>query len=186
MESFLRGEALVMFNKEARRACVCTYLQAPWFGVVMVGSSFLLSFMVLAVGCFLAWRGRPLPRLIIFGSALTVSALLFFPGAEITGFVGAESVERLRHFSDHTLWEASVWAHFLIFLWLGLLLWLCRPDLRNWKSWALVVVLAVGAELAQDLAPERSPRLEDVISNLAGGVTGLCLAIFFLHIRKRW
>ena len=55
------------------------------------------------------------------------------------------------------------------------LVWLCRADLRGWKAWGLVVVLAVAAELAQDLAPGRSPRVDDVLLNLAGGMVGLLL-----------
>ena len=60
-----------------------------------------------------------------------------------------------------------------------------RADLRNWKGWALVVVLAVAAELAQDLAPGRSPRLDDVLLNLAGGMAGIVLAIMLRWIARR-
>lgn len=148
-------------------------------------SDLLLGVLVLAVGFFLARRGRPLTRLLVFGSALLVSALLFLPGSQITGFVGAEGVGHMRRLAAHTPWGVSEWVHFLVFLWLGLLLWLGRSDLRNWKGWAVVVVLAVAAELAQDLAPGRSPRLDDVLLNLAGGMAGIVLAMVLRRLWKR-
>lgn len=148
-------------------------------------SDLLLGVLVLAVGFFLARRGRPLVRVLVFASALVVSALLFLPGAQITGFVGSDGIGHMRRLAAHTSWNVSEWVHFLIFLWLGLLLWLGRPDLRNWKGWALVVVLAVAAELAQDLAPGRAPRLDDVLLNLAGGMAGIVLAILLRRLWKR-
>src|SRR5690606_7339412 len=148
-------------------------------------SDLLLGLLVLAVGWFLARRGRPLVRLLVFASALLVSALLFLPGAQITGAVGPEGIGHMRRLAALTPWSASEWVHFLIFLWLGLLLWLGRPDLRNWKGWALVIVLAVAAELAQDLAPGRSPRLDDVLLNVAGGMVGVLLGIVLRRLFRR-
>lgn len=147
-------------------------------------SDLLLGALVLAVGWFLSRRGGTLVRMLIFASALLVSALLFLPGAQITGAVGPEGIGVLRRLAAQTPWSVSEWAHFLIFLWLGLLLWLGRADLRNWKGWAVIVVLAVAAELAQDLAPGRSPRLDDVLLNLAGGMAGIVLGIVLRRLKR--
>ncbi|MGY0561672.1 VanZ family protein [Luteimonas sp. A277] len=148
-------------------------------------SDLLLGVMVLAVGWFLARRGRPLTRVLVFASALVVSALLFLPGSQISGIVGPEGIGHMRRLAAPTPWAVAEWVHFLIFLWLGLLLWLGRADLRNWKGWALIAVLAVAAELAQDLAPGRSPRVDDVLLNLAGGMAGIVLAITLRKLLKR-
>lgn len=137
----------------------------------------LLAVMALAVGLVLAWRASARARLLLFGSALVVSGLLFMPGEQITGAVGKDGIRWLRELAGRTPWDVSDWTHFLIFVWLGLLLWLARTDLRGWKAWCLVAVLAVAAELAQGLAPERSPRLDDVLLNLIGGMVGVLLGI---------
>lgn len=145
----------------------------------------LLGVLVLGVGVWLARRGRPLVRVALFGSALLVSALLFLPGAQITGAVGPDGIAWMRRTAAQTPWNVSEWVHFLVFLWLGVLLWLGRPDLRNWKGWAMVIVLAVAAELVQDLAPGRSPRLDDVLLNLAGGMAGVLVGIGLRRLWKR-
>lgn len=145
----------------------------------------LLGAMVLGVAWLLARRGRPLVRVLVFASALVVSALLFLPGSQIRATVGRDALSLMSNLAASTPWAVAEWVHFLIFLWLGLLLWLGRADLRNWKGWALVVVLAVAAELAQDLAPGRSPRLDDVLLNLAGGMAGIVLAIMLRWIARR-
>lgn len=145
----------------------------------------LLGVLALAVGLFLARRGSPLTRVLVFGSALVVSALLFLPGGQITGFVGRDGIGLMRRLAAHTPWAPAEWVHVLIFLWLGLLLWLGRADLRNWKGWALVAVLAVAAEVAQVLTPEREPRVGDVLLNLAGGMAGIVLAILLRRVARR-
>ena len=137
----------------------------------------LLGAMALVVGLLLAWRSGPVGRVLLFGSSLLVSGLLFLPGAQISGWVGKDAIKTLRHAVAGTPLDISDWTHFIIFAWLGLLLWLCRPDLRGWKAWGLVVLLAVAAELAQALAPARASRLDDVLLNLAGGMVGLLLAM---------
>lgn len=147
-------------------------------------SDLLLGVLVLAAGWFLTRRGGILFRVLFFGSALAISVLLFLPGSQISVF-GPEGIGLLRRLSAHTPWGVSEWVHFLVFLWLGLLLWLGRSDLRNWKGWAVIVVLAVAAELAQDLAPGRSPRLDDVLLNLAGGMAGIVLGIALRKLRRR-
>lgn len=145
----------------------------------------LLGVLALAVGLFLARRGSPLTRVLVFGSALVVSALLFLPGGQITGFIGRDGIGLMGRLAAHTPWAPAEWVHVLIFLWLGLLLWLGRADLRNWKGWALVAVLAVAAEVAQVLTPEREPRVGDVLLNLAGGMAGIVLAILLRRVARR-
>lgn len=143
----------------------------------MGAADLLLGAMALIVGLLLAWRSGPLGRLLLFGSAILVSALLFLPGVQIAGLVGPDAIKAMRRASAGTPWDISDWTHFAIFAWLGLLVWLCRVDLRGWKAWALLVLLAVAAEVAQGLAPARAPRLDDVLLNLAGGMAGLLLAM---------
>lgn len=137
----------------------------------------LLAVLALAVGLAMAWRASGPARLLVFGSALVVSGLLFMPGEQIAGLVGKDGIRSLRELAGRTPWDISELTHFLIFAWLGVLLWLARSDLRGWKAWGLVVLLAVAAEGAQGLAPAREPRLDDVLLNLAGGMAGLLLGI---------
>lgn len=145
----------------------------------------LLGVMVLGIAWFLARRGRPLVRALVFLSALVVSALLFLPGGFIRRTVGRDALTVMGDLAAHTPWAVAEWVHFLIFLWLGLLLWLGRSDLRNWKGWGLMTVLAVGAEMAQALAPNREPRVGDVLLNLAGGVAGIVLVILLRKLFRR-
>lgn len=141
-----------------------------------MGDLFLAA-LALAVGLVLSWRSDPSARLLVFGSAVIISALLFLPGEQITGAIGREAVAVLGRLAGRTPWGISDWTHFLVFAWLGFLLWLARADLRGWKAWALVIGLAVAAELAQGLAPGRSPRVDDVLLNLAGGMLGIIVAV---------
>ena len=145
----------------------------------------LLAVLVLGVGLFLARRARPLVAAILFVSAITVSAMLFLPGSQLTAILGSDGVRLLNRFAAATPWSVAEWMHVFIFLWLGLLLWLGRADLRGWKAWILVVVLAVASELAQGLTLGREPRLEDVLLNLAGGMAGIVLAIGLRKLIKR-
>ena len=84
-----------------------------------------------------------------------------------------------------TPWQLSDWIHFAIFSWLGVLLWLGRPDLRGWKAWLAIVVLAVAAELAQILSPDRQARLDDVLLNLGGGMLGVVVGILIRQMRPK-
>lgn len=137
----------------------------------------VLAVLALVVGLVLAWRARGAARLLVFGSAVLVSGLLFMPGEQITGLVGKDGIRSLRGLAALTPWHISELTHFLIFVWLGLLLWLARADLRGWKAWGLVVGLAIAAEVAQGFAPAREPRLDDALLNLAGGMAGLLVGI---------
>lgn len=143
----------------------------------MAASDVLLGGMALAVGLLLAWRSGPVGRVALFGSAMVVSALLFLPGEQIAALIGKDAIAWFRGAAARTPWDVSEWTHFVIFIWLGLLVWLCRADLRGWKAWGLVVVLSVAAELAQGLAPGREPRVDDVLLNLAGGMAGLLVGV---------
>src|SRR5690606_33571830 len=105
----------------------------------------------------LAWRSGPVARVVLFGSAMLVSGLLFLPGSQLAGLVGRDAMRCAEGWAAKTPWAVSDWMHFLIFAWLGLLLWLARADFRGWKGWALVTGLAVAAEVAQGLAPAREP-----------------------------
>lgn len=133
----------------------------------------IIAVLALAVGVALAWRSGPAVRLVLFASALAISAMLFLPGSQLTSIIGKDVVKAMNRMVADTPWSLSDWLHFAIFVWLGLMLWLGRADLRGWKAWGLVVLLAVAAELAQGLAPERSPKIDDVFLNLAGGMAGL-------------
>lgn len=137
----------------------------------------LLAVLALAVGLALAWRASGPGKLLVFGSAVLVSGLLFMPGEQIAGVVGRDGIRSLRELAGLTPWDISELTHFLIFVWLGLLLWMARADLRGWKAWGLVMALAIAAEVAQGLAPGREPRLDDMLLNLAGGMAGLVLAV---------
>lgn len=145
----------------------------------------LLAVLVLAVGVFLARRSRPFVAAVLFVSAITVSAMLFLPGSQLTAILGNDGVRLLNRFAAATPWSVSEWMHVFIFLWLGLLLWLGRADLRGWKAWSLVVALAVASELAQGLTPGREPKMDDVFLNLAGGMAGILLAIVTRRLLKR-
>ena len=140
-------------------------------------SELILAALALLVGVALAWRSGPLERVMLFLSALLISAMLFLPGSQLVGLLGKDSVRALERLVSVTPWSLSDWLHFVIFGWLGLALWLGRADLRGWEAWLLVVVLAVAAEVAQGLAPDRAPRLDDVLLNLAGGMAGLLFGI---------
>ena len=132
----------------------------------------------------MAWGSGPVARVVLFITALVVAAMLFLPGSQLAAIVGADAVAAMTRMVADTPWSLSDWLHFLIFVWLGLLLWLGRADLRGWKAWSLIAVLAVAAELAQGFAPERSPRVDDVFLNLAGGMVGLMAGVLLTRLRR--
>lgn len=133
--------------------------------------------MALGVGVVVAWRSGPVARVLLFVSAMLIAGLLFLPGTQLSAIIGKDAVRWMTHAAASTPWAVSDWMHFAIFIWLGMLLWLGRPDLRGWKVWVLVVVLAIAAEVAQGLAPDREARLDDVFLNLAGGMAGLLVGV---------
>lgn len=143
----------------------------------MSATDVLLAVMALCVGAALAWRSGPVARVVLFASAMVVSGLLFLPGSQLTALAGEGLTGWMTGLAAATPWSLSDWMHFVIFAWLGLLLWLGRPDLRGWKGWGAIVVLAVAAELAQGLSGDREARVDDVLLNLAGGMVGVVLGI---------
>lgn len=143
----------------------------------MTAVDLLLGALALGVGVLLAWNSRPIAKALLFSSAMLVAALLFLPGQQLTSIASDAAMRWATKMAAYTPWAVSDWIHFVLFAWLGVLLWLGRPDLRGWKVWGAIGVLAVAAELAQWLAPEREVWLEDVLLNLAGGVTGLLFGI---------
>lgn len=151
----------------------------------MTSADLLLAAMVLGVAIFLARGSHPLLGLLLVVSAVAVSALLFLPTRELGAWIGMGRVHWFHALAGSTPLDPAEWIHLLAFAWLGLLLWLGRADLRNWKGWALLVALGVGSELAQTLTQDREPRLADVVLNLAGGVAGVLLAMLVRRI-VRW
>ena len=143
----------------------------------MSATDLLLAAMALCVGVALAWRSGPTAKIVLFASAILVSCLLFLPGSQLAELIGKDAMRWTTRLAARTPWAVSDWMHFVIFVWLGLLLWLGRPDLRGWKGWAAIVVLAVAAELAQGLSADRESRLDDVFLNLAGGMMGVVMGI---------
>lgn len=151
----------------------------------MSQADLLLAVMALAVGLALAWRSVPAARAALFVSALLVAGLLFLPGSQLAALAGEDALGGLTRLAARTPWTVSDWMHFVIFAWLGLLLWLGRPDLRGWKGLGAIVVLAVAAELAQGLSADREPRVDDVLLNLVGGAVGVALGLAVRAMRRR-
>lgn len=143
----------------------------------MSAGDVLLVAMALVVSTGLAWRAGRAWRLLLFASALVVSALLFFPSALLAALIGSDVLATVEGLAARTPWRLSDWIHFLVFAWLGLLLWLARPDLRGAKGLALLAGLAVAAELSQGLTATREVRVGDVVLNLVGCGVGVLLAL---------
>jgi hypothetical protein len=135
----------------------------------------LLLALICGVCLTLAWRTQLVPKLATLAGAMLASGLLFLPGPRLVAIFGAHNVAQWNRWARLTPWSLSDWAHFAIFVLLGALLWICRTDLRGWRAWAVIAVLATAAELAQELAPGRSPEIRDVVLNLLGGALGLQL-----------
>ena len=150
----------------------------------MTAADLLLGVLALGVGVLLAWNSRPMAKVLLFSSAVVVAALLFLPGQQLASIAGRPAMRWATEMAARTPWAVSDWIHFVLFVWLGALLWLGRPDLRSWKAWVAIAVLAIAAELAQWLAPEREVWLEDALLNLAGGVTGLVCGVAFVAARN--
>lgn len=151
----------------------------------MNATDVLLGAMAVIVALLLAWGSTPVGRWVLFGSGLLVAVLLFLPGGQITGLIGNDAVAALRRAAARTPWDVSDWTHFVIFVWLGLVVWLGRADLRGMKACGLVLGLAAAAELAQGWAPGREPRADDLVLNLAGGAVGLALGVLACWLSRK-
>ncbi|MGY1425102.1 VanZ family protein [Lysobacter sp. A289] len=144
--------------------------------------------LALALGVSL-WLGRGSGRsgqVLLVLSALAISALLFLPTAWLQTAAGPSLMSSLEVVAARLSWELSDAVHFLIFVWLALLLRVLRRDLRGWRGIAVLLVLAVAAELTQGLTSGREVRLDDVAINLLGAGTGLLLAAGVLARRRRF
>lgn len=132
------------------------------------------------------WLGRraTLPaRIALWGSTLLVSAAMFLPSTRLSAWIGPGVLGALT--TALQPWEIGDVSHFLAFTWLGLVLWLLRPDLRGWRGVAVLVALATVGELIQGaMTVERSARLGDVMFNLLGAVLGLALAGMMLGVAR--
>ncbi|PJJ96603.1 hypothetical protein CO641_12085 [Lysobacteraceae bacterium NML91-0213] len=142
----------------------------------MTGADVLLAVLALGVAIFLSRGSRLLVAALLIASALAVSAMLFLPTPLLTGLLGADCVQRLYGLTRSTPLDPPEWIHLLAFAWLGLLVWLARKDVRNWRGVVLVIALGVAAELSQRLTDGRQPKLEDAALNVLGGLTGMLLA----------
>ena len=136
----------------------------------------LLLLLVLAVSTWIARSSSHAARVVLFGSAVVVSAALFLPSSMLRATIGPEALASIEVAFDSISWTLANVAHFTAFLWLALVVWTLRPDLRGWRSVAALGILAVASELAQRLTSERSPHLNDAGVNLMGAGMGLLLA----------
>lgn len=137
----------------------------------------VIAMAALAVAACLGASARPRARLVLFISALLISAALFLPLTLLRASLPLpvmRALESLAHALHATVPEL---AHLLIFSWLAWALWTLRPDWRGWRTIAVLVVLAIGSELAQGLTVERHPRVSDVGIDLLAEAVGLVIAI---------
>lgn len=142
----------------------------------------VLLTLALAVGLSIGRRSSRATRMVLLGSALMISAAFFLPSSLLRAVLGPGALASLESVAGVFSWELADVVHFIAFLWLALMLWTLRPDLRGWRAVAGLLVLASAAELVQGLTVERSPRLDDVAVNLLGAGCGLLLAVVYLAL----
>jgi hypothetical protein len=143
----------------------------------MTGPNLLLAILTTGVAMLLARKSQPLAGALLAASALAVSAILFLPTGWLIDRVGIQRVYWLYGLADPTPLEPPEWAHVFAFLWLGLVLWLARSDLRSWKGFVLIALLSVASEASQMLTADRTPRAMDAAVNMLGAGTGILLAV---------
>lgn len=147
-----------------------------WTDVVMV-------VMAVLVSLWLGHRATPLARIALWSSALLVSATMFMPSSVLRDWVGPSLLGAVTAALRPLVIDDM--SHFLAFAWLGLVLWLLRPDLRGWRAVVVLVVLAIVGELVQGvLTVERSAHIVDVAINLLGSALGLGLALVVSKLAK--
>lgn len=142
----------------------------------MTGADILLTVLALGVAILLARGSHRLIGVLLIASALGVSAILFLPTAMLGDWFGMDRVHRLHDLTSATPLDFPEWIHLFAFAWLGLLIWLARKDVRNWRGVMLVAALGVAAELSQWLTDGRQPKVEDAVLNVVGGLVGVLLA----------
>lgn len=152
----------------------------------MTGADGLLAVLALGVAVLLARGSHPVVAVLLVASALAVSAMLFLPTALLGDWFGMDRVHRLYGLTRGTPLDPPEWIHLFAFGWLGLLLWLARRDLRDWRGVLLVAACGMGAELAQWLTDGRQPKLEDAALNVAGGLAGVLLAHACCVVGEWW
>lgn len=150
----------------------------------MTATDVLLAVLSLGVAIYLARGTHPVAAVLLLGSALVVSAILFLPMPVVTGWVGMDLVNYLYNLARRTPLSSAEWLHLVVFSWLGLLIWLGRRDLRNWRGAALISVLAVAAELGQWLADGREPGIWDATLNLVGVFIGIAVGSVILVLAR--
>nr|WP_255486445.1 VanZ family protein [Luteimonas sp. MC1782] len=134
----------------------------------------------------LARGSPPVVAVLLVASALAVSAMLFLPTAVLGDWFGMDRVHRLCGLTRGTPQDPPEWIHLFAFVWLGLLVWLARKDVRNWWGVVLVAAFGVAAELSQWLTDGRQPKLEDAALNVLGGLAGVLLAWIGCSLMAAW
>jgi VanZ family protein len=83
-------------------------------------------------------------------------------------------------------------AHFFVYLGLGFLIYralsiyFINNRLTFVSSWVLTILYAISDEIHQGYTPNRSPHLEDVMIDTAGGLFGIVLAwLIYRKIRTK-
>jgi hypothetical protein len=135
-------------------------------------SAVVLSLSIL-VAVFLAWGARPLARVLLVVVALLFAAVLYLPGGTLSSAVGPQVMSGLAAVARWFAVPLALLGHLVGFALLAVVLWWLRPDWRGWRCVAVLLVLAVGSELAQLLTVTRGARVEDAVANLCGVVVGL-------------
>jgi hypothetical protein len=143
----------------------------------MTGPDVLLAVLTMGVAMRLAWGSHPLAGALLAASALAVSAILFLPSDWLIDLVGIQRVRWMYGVARATPLEPPEWAHVFAFLWLGLVLWLARSDLRSWKGFVMIALLSVAAEASQVLTAARTLRAMDAAVNMLGAGAGILLAV---------
>jgi VanZ family protein len=115
--------------------------------------------------------------------ALFSSVVIFYAGEEI-------SINKLgsAQFIEFFIRKAS---HFFVYLGLGFLLYralsvnFLNIRLTFLTAWILTILYAVSDEIHQGFTPNRSPHIEDVMIDTAGGLIGILLAWLIYRIRTK-
>ncbi|KLJ00737.1 VanZ family protein [Luteimonas sp. FCS-9] len=117
-------------------------------------------------------------------SATGVAASLVLPTPRLVALAGRPHVTTLEQLARRTPWELPTIVHFVAFAWLA---WLLAVFCARWPRRhvvAVLVAMAIAAELLQGLSPGRTPRLTDVGVNLMGAATGLSIALAAQWVRR--
>jgi len=160
--------------------------RSGWFAYWLplhVVDGLLLLLLVVVVSASIARHRGAVARSVLLGSALVISAALFLPSSLLVAVVGADALAALESVAGTYAWTLAAAAHFIAFVWLALVLWTLRPDLCGPKAIAVMVILAVAAELMQGLSTDRSTRRDDIGVNLVGVWVGLVLAVVIAALR---